>query len=311
MDPLSDVLSLLRITEYQSSTLTAGGDWALHFPGHGGIKFSAVVRGSHWLIVEGAAPVHLREGDCFLLTRSQAFTVSSDAEPDATMDPAGFAIQIADDELAWRCGGEDVVLVGGRFAFAGAPANALIGALPPIVHVEKWAPQAAVLRYSLERFTAELQGRQPGSARVMEHLANLMLVEVLRIHLDMMGGNGVGWFYALSDKKLAQVISAIHSDPSHNWSVDELAGLAGISRSVFAARFKKVVGTPPMDYLMRWRMLVAGDKLLNTSDHIASIAFSVGYESESAFSTAFKRVMKVSPREYQRGTCPLVHFPFD
>ncbi|PAJ85326.1 AraC family transcriptional regulator [Burkholderia ubonensis] len=311
MDPLSDVLSLLRMTKYHSATLSAGGHWALRFHEHDGIKFSAVVRGSHWLIVNGAKPIHLHEGDCFLLTRGQAFIVSSDAAPDEPQDPDAFVLCATEDELAWRCGGDEVLLVGARFSFVGAPANALVSILPPIVHVEKRAPEAAVLHYALERFTAELQGRRPGGARVMEHLANLMFVEVMRIHLDAMQDNGVGWFYALSDEKLAPVIGAIHDSPARNWSVDELADLVRMSRSAFASRFKAIVGTPPMDYLMRWRMLIAADKLLNTDDHIALIAFAVGYQSESAFSTAFKRVMKVPPRQYQRGVCPPVNFPFE
>jgi AraC-like DNA-binding protein len=99
---------------------------------------------------------------------------------------------------------------------------------------------------------------------------------------------------------MSAAISAMHDDPAHGWTVQELAERAGMSRSIFALRFKQTVGAAPMEYLARWRMLLAGDKLVNSSEPISAIALSLGYESESAFSTAFKRVMGCSPRRYSR-----------
>lgn len=299
MDPLSDVLSLLRINRYYSAQLSASGSWGMQFPAQEGIKFTAVVRGSHWLAVEGEAPIELHEGDCFLLTRGQPFAVSSDPSI-APADPAAFSRSTTDDELEWYCGGDDVLLAGGRFFFDGDPAEALIGTLPSTVQVRKSAPQASMLRWALERFVSELHDRQPGRSRVAEHLAHLMLVEVLRIHLETASEHGTGWFAALSDRHLGKAVRAVHARLAHRWSVDELARTAAMSRSAFAARFKEVLGVAPMEYLTRWRMLVAADRLLNTHEPVASIACSLGYESESAFSTAFKRTMAVSPRQYKQ-----------
>jgi AraC-like DNA-binding protein len=112
---------------------------------------------------------------------------------------------------------------------------------------------------------------------------------------------GVGWIFALADKQMSMAMNAMHEDPSHRWTLQELAERTGMSRSTFALRFKETVGDSPMEYLTRWRMLLAGDKLVNSSDPISAIALSLGYESESAFSTAFKRVMGCSPRRYGRG----------
>jgi AraC-like DNA-binding protein len=100
---------------------------------------------------------------------------------------------------------------------------------------------------------------------------------------------------------MSAAIGAMHDDPAHRWTLQELSARAGMSRSTFALRFKKTVGTPPMDYLTRWRMLLAGDRLANSADPLSAIALSLGYESESAFSTAFKRVMGCSPRQHGRG----------
>ena len=129
----------------------------------------------------------------------------------------------------------------------------------------------------------------------------MMLVQALRLHLAEGASGGVGWLFALADKQMSAAISAMHDDPAHRWTLQALAERAGMSRSTFALKFKETVGASPMDYLTRWRMLLAGDRLTNSSEPISAIALSLGYESESAFSTAFKRVMGCSPRRYGRG----------
>jgi AraC-like DNA-binding protein len=111
----------------------------------------------------------------------------------------------------------------------------------------------------------------------------------------------VGWLFALADKPMSTAITAMHESPGHRWTLQELAELAGMSRSIFALRFKETVGTSPMEYLTRWRMLLAGDRLANSGDPLSVIALSLGYESESAFGAAFKRVMGCSPRQFSRG----------
>ena len=297
MDPLSDVLSLLKPRSYISAGLDAGGEWALSFAAPDGIKFNAVIRGACWVSVEGhPEPQRLEEGDCFLLTRGRPFVLATDQSLEPT--DSGPIYATATKGIAVCNGGGDFFLVGGRFAFSGDHAEALFGTLPPIVHVREASNQASVLRWSLDQLATELRDRQPGGFLVAEHLAHIMLVQILRLHLTAQ--DGVGWFFALFDRQMGAVMSAMHSDPAHRWTVEELARLAGMSRSSFAQRFRQVVGAPPMEYLTRWRMLVAGDRLRNSSENISSIAMSLGYESESAFSTAFKRTMLCSPRQYQR-----------
>jgi AraC-like DNA-binding protein len=131
-------------------------------------------------------------------------------------------------------------------------------------------------------------------------LAQMMLVLALRIHLAEGARGGVGWLFALADKQMNAAIRCMHDDPAHGWRLEELAQRVGMSRSTFALKFKKTVGTSPMEYLTRWRMLKAGDRLVNAEDSVSMIARSLGYESESAFSTAFRRVMGCSPRRYGR-----------
>jgi len=194
-------------------------------------------------------------------------------------------------------------LVGGHFALTGNQAGILLGVLPPIVHLQKESDKAT-LRWSIERMIQELREPQPGGFLVAQYLAHMMLVQALRLHLAQGQNGGVGWLFALADPQMSAAINAMHEKPAHRWSLQELAEHAGMSRSTFAQKFKETVGKSPMEYLTGWRMLLAGDKLVNSSDPISVIALSLGYESESAFSTAFKRVMGCSPRQYGRGGNP-------
>src|SRR6202034_3561712 len=194
-------------------------------------------------------------------------------------------------------------IAGGHFAFAGSHASILLGVLAPVVHLRKEADKEA-LRWSLERMRQELRDPQPGGSLVAQQLACMLLVQALRLHLAEGLKGGVGWLFALADQQMSAAIGAMHDDPAHRWTLQELGKRAGMSRSTFALKFKEKVGSSPMDSLTRWRMLLAGDRLANSSDPISVIALSLGYESESAFSTAFKRVMGCSPRQYSRDRVP-------
>lgn len=304
MDPLSDVLSLLKPRSYMSAGFDAGGHWSIQFPDqHECIKCYAVASGACWLSVEGVPDaVRLKTGDCFVLPSGRPFRLASDM----TLTPiaAGPIFSPArDGGVVSYNGGGDFFLVGSRFALSGNHAGILLGMLPPIVHIRKESDQAA-LRWCVERMMQELRERQPGGFLVAQHLAHMMLVQALRLHLAEGASGGVGWFFALADKQMGAAISSMHDDPAHRWTLQELAEHAGMSRSTFALKFKAMVGTAAMEYLTRWRMLLAGDRLLNSSDSISVISLSLGYESESAFSTAFKRVMGCSPRQYSRGQNP-------
>ncbi|HVJ55152.1 MAG TPA: AraC family transcriptional regulator [Aliidongia sp.] len=297
MDPLSDVLSLLKPRSYMFGGFEAGGDWSIHFGQHAGIKCYAVASGQCWLSVEGVAEaVLVKTGDCFLLPRGLPFRVASDlALP--SVDARSFFPVPSNGGIASLNGGGDFSIVGGHFVLGGDHAGILLGMLPPIAHIRKEADKAA-LRWSMERMRQELRERQPGGFLVAQHLAYMMLVQALRLHLTEGLDGGVGWLFALADKQIGAAIGATHADPAQRWTLQNLAERAGMSRSSFALRFKETVGTPPLEYLTRWRMLLAGDRLTNSRDSVAVIALALGYESESAFSTAFKRVMGCSPRQY-------------
>ena len=300
MDPLSDVLSLLKPHNYMVRGFDVAGPWAIRVGAHDGIKCYAMVSGEGWLSVEGVPdPVRLQAGDCLLLPRGRPFILGSDP----AVEPVGVEAiigQARDGFVSVFNGGGDCFCIGGWFALAGRHASMLLSLLPPIVHIREDADRAA-LRWSLERMMQELRDPQPGGHLVAQHHAHLVLVQALRLHLAEGIGGGVGWLFALADPQMSAAINAVHLDPARRWTLQDLAERAGMSRSSFAQKFKATVGATPMEYLTRWRMMLAGERLETSDDPVSAIALSLGYESESAFSTAFKRVMDASPRRYGRG----------
>lgn len=299
MDPLSEVLSLLKPRSYSAGGFGVDGDMAIQWPKHPGIKCYAMVSGQCWLSVEGVAdPVLLTAGDCFLLPRGLPFCLATDL----SLTPLDFETlrraRLTDSAVFNDESGERY-LVGGHFILTGSHAEILMRSLPPIVHIRKETDKEA-MRWSLERMKEELRDPQPGGSLIAQQLAYMMLVQALRLHLTDGARGGVGWLFALADKQMSAAIACMHDDPGHAWTLQKLAERVGMSRSIFALKFKATAGSTPMEYLTRWRMLLAGDRLKNSDDSISAIASSLGYESESAFGKAFRRVMGCSPREYGR-----------
>ena len=299
MDPLSDVLALLKPVSHVSAGFDVGGDWSVQFTDMNGfIKCYAIVSGACWLAVEGVAdPVRLKAGESFVLPSGRPFRLAGDLalEP---VDAHSIFPPARQGGIVTVNGGGDLFLVGSRFAVQGAHAGMLLGSLPPIIHLSRQADQAA-LRWLVERMMLELSEPQPGGFLIAQHLAHIMLMQALRLHLAQ-ATSDVGWFFALADKQISAAIAAIHGDPARRWTLHDLAKRAGMSRSNFALRFKETVGETPMGYLARWRMVLAADRMENSNDPVSAIGQSLGYESESSFSMAFKRVMGCAPRQYAR-----------
>jgi AraC-like DNA-binding protein len=308
MDLLSDVLSLLKPRILVSGGVGMSRDMAIQWPQHDGIKCYAVVSGQCWLSVEGVAdPVLLTAGDCYLLPPGPPFCLAVDL----SIKPVDFRpLRIAGGLGTDLAGSEDggCYLVGGHFLLSGGHADMLLGSLPPIVHIRKESDKAA-MRWSLERMTVEVRNPQPGGSLITQQLAYMLLVQALRLHLADAASASVGWLFALADKQLSAALTCMHDDPGHAWTLQKLAVRIGMSRSTFALRFKQTVGTTPMEYLTRWRMLLACDRLKNSGDTIPGIATSLGYESESAFSKAFKRVIGCSPRQHSRQATSAASLP--
>jgi AraC-like DNA-binding protein len=241
-------------------------------------------------------PVQLHAGDCFLLTESRPFTLASELSliPVDALD----VYRVTKQGIAHHGETTDFFLIGGRFTFR-VEAKLLLGSLPPVVVVKGGSDQASVLHWALQQLAQELSTPSPGASLMTQHLGHMMLIQVLRRYLESPIDQPAGWLYALSDREINAAIEAVHLEPQRRWTVNDLALLAGVSRSTFALHFKRKVGLAPLEYVLRWRIQLATRALRSHDGSISSIAQSLGYESDSAFSNAFKRIMACSPQRYR------------
>jgi AraC-like DNA-binding protein len=319
VDPLSQVLELLDLRAASPSRLEAGGRWALSFPGHQHLKIGAVVAGQCWLIPDQAAPQHLTAGDCYLLVSSHPYTAASD-------DPASSAVPLSPvlastvpastvlpspwpTPAYYQTTADDpgrTILISGSLSFDDTAAALLLDRLPPVSRIAAGSPQASVVAPALQLLAAETAGTAgtaPGSDLMRKQLTCILFIQVLRALLETgetSGPASPGWLAALRDPQIGAALTLIHQDPARRWTVAELAAAAGLSRSSFALRFRTLVGLPPLDYLVRWRIQLAARALRSTDRTVAAIGASLGYSSESAFSNAFKRVRGQPPSRYRR-----------
>lgn len=299
MDPLSDILSLLKPCAYVTGGITAGCQWSVRFPAHEGIKCYSVITGECWLSIENVeVPVRLRAGSCLLLPRGWPFVLASDLD----LSPID-GLQLIPSKERYKgilsvSPGEDVFILGSHFELEG-DARFLLDVLPPVVMLENEL-QKESLRWAVERMLREMRDPQPGSTLIAQQVAYTLLVEALRLHLADELQRGTGWLFALADSRMAAALSSMHREPGRAWTLQELARSAGMSRTAFAQTFKRTVGKSPMEYLTHWRMTLAATKMERPGETVSSIAPALGYKSESAFSTAFKRHWGASPREHIR-----------
>ena len=299
MDPLSDILSLLRPLTYVTGGLSAGEHWGVRFPTHNVIKCYSVVKGECWLSVENVPePVRLQAGSCLLLPRGWPFVLASDLSLPHRHSWELLSKRERYNGILPVSPGNDFLILGSHFELEG-DARFLLNVLPPIVMLEK-EPQRESLRWAVERMLREMRDPQPGGSLIAQQVAYTMLVEALRLHLADDQQRGPGWLSALADSRMRMALSSIHREPARAWTLQDLARSAGMSRTAFAQVFKKTVGKSPMDYLTQWRMTVAVKRMQNGSETISSIGPALGYQSDSAFRAAFKRHWGTSPREHMR-----------
>ncbi|MGU3286068.1 AraC family transcriptional regulator [Methylobacterium mesophilicum] len=292
-DPLSDVLAVLGARSVRGTRLEASGDWALSFQGQGRLKFVAVVHGRCWLLLPGSPPEVLEEGDVFLLSNTP-FIVASDP----TVQPIdGMPLYRPVGEDVVRLGeGQETVMVGGGASFADGDASFVLEALPAFLRVDRTSIGAASVARVLALLEAEVGDGRPGTSFVTDRLAEILLVEAIRAYVATGIADGIGWIAALADPRVGTALRLMHRDVARPWTTSLLAAEVGMSRSAFAQRFSQYVGRPPLDYLTRWRMVLARRRLRTSRTSIAQVAAEVGYSSQSAFTFAFKRTFGCTPR---------------
>lgn len=279
----------------------ARGRWAMRFPPYSHFKFGSVLEGSCWVWPEGSEErVRLLEGDYYLLTDGSSYCTASDLSIDPVDGVEKLARSInADGIVRFGSGDTCTRVASGRFTFADGPAPLLLSLLPRVIHVPAIRAEARPLNAVLELIRMETSCEMPGKAAVASSLSNLVLMQILRAYLAA-APEHAGWLGALTDHHIGPVLHAMHRDVARRWTLADLAAVAGMSRTAFSDRFRRRVGKAPIEYLIYWRMSIARAALSHEGQSLSTVASKVGYESDSAFNTAFKKTVGLSPGQFRR-----------
>lgn len=298
-DPLETVIPLLRPQVVLSKVVSGAGDWSIRKPRYADPSFCLMLAGNCWLSPEGTDPVELFAGDFLLLPETPSFVMASDpalAPTDVELHPA------ADSHYGPADGPEPMRMLGGYFRFHRANARLLVKLLPPTILIRHDESGSARLNRIVELITDEAIAQRPCREPILERLVEVLLIEACRFRTERPTAGENGLIAGLSDPQLAGALREIHDGVAEHWTVEKLARTANMSRAVFAERFANTIGMPPMQYVLEWRVALAKDMLHSEQLSIAEIAARTGYQSASAFTTAFTRVTGCSPREYARGS---------
>jgi AraC-like DNA-binding protein len=320
-DPLSDVLKTVRLTGALFFLADASTPWVVDIPttdvfasillpgAQQIISYHVVMSGACWGGLTGEPPVPVEAGDVLLIPHGDAYVMSSTAgmrSPDPTGEALAFFRQMAAGPIPpvvveGGGGAEHLHVVCGFLGCDVRPFNPVLATLPRLVHLHRPSGAAADrLSRLVEIAVAESSEAQSGGRCVLLRLSELMFVEVVRRYLVSLPGDQIGWLAGLRDPQVARALAALHGRPGHPWTLEGLAKEVHVSRSTLAERFHHFVGQPPMQYLAQWRMQLAARRLADGAEKVSAVALDVGYESEAAFSRAFKKIVGTPPAEWRR-----------
>jgi AraC-like DNA-binding protein len=300
MDPLTDIITLLRPKAVLSKLVSGAGNWAVQYSEFGHPSFALVLEGSCWLAIDGQSPVQLKKGDFVFLPATPGFTLASDLESKPVLISPEADLDVTERRHGDQTGEPSVLLQSGYFTFDPVNAPVLLNHFPDLIHIRSSDGAIGGVSQIIKLIDREARGEFPGRDLILERLVEIMLVESLRSSDSDTALRKAGLLAGLRDSQLSAALRVMHVDVSYNWNVEKLGRRAGMSRSSFADRFAKTVGITPIEYLLQLRMAIAKDMLRREKRSLSEVALAIGYESTSAFSTAFRRSTGISPGAFAR-----------
>ncbi|GAA2744885.1 MULTISPECIES: AraC family transcriptional regulator [Kitasatospora] len=304
MDILTEAVASVRTDRARAARTDCRAPWGLRFHERAGAGFHIVMAGSCWLVAPDGTTTALAAGDLVFLRSGAAHVMTDDPSsavvdfhPEPAVDGAGSPL----GRFVVDGPGALTTLLCGSYHLDQTRPHPLVGGLPEVIHLSARHGRHPALRAAIELLGAELDRPRPGSDGIVAELIDLLFLYILRAWYDEQpAGATAGWAAALTDPAIVPALEAIHADPGHAWTVEELGGRVGLSRAAFARRFTALVGEPPLAYLTRWRMTTAARLLRQSDTPIGVVGGRVGYGSEFAFAKAFKRSHGVPPGQYRR-----------
>ena len=314
MDPITDIFRTMHVTAFGQHRLEATAPWGLvgedqieeKVPPSGKkispadlAHFAMLSRGNCWLNVEGIPdPISLTGGDCILLARGTSIIMrdSLQTRPRSTFHE--IAAKANRNVAHYGGGGAPTTIVCGSVSFDRASLKPITQLLPRFILIKADQAHTLALHTTMQALALEMADQAPGSEVVATRLAEVLFIQMLRAHIASGPERNKGWLRAIFDPQIGTALSAVHANVRAPWTVESLAEAAGMSRSAFAPRFKELLGQTPLEYVTEWRMQKAMQLLEERDRKLIDVARSVGYESDAAFSKAFKRVVGTNPGKY-------------
>lgn len=319
LDTLSDVLQAVRLKGAVFFDVDTTAPWVAEAPpakivaravmpdSEHVIEYHVITSGSCWASVvgDGAEPVRLMAGDVVAFPQGDAHVLSSAPGMRGDLDLGTFKRPENPLHLPLLLnldggGNERTHVVCGFLGCDSRPFNPLLESLPRILHIGGSDPTRNNWLNAFTRFALmEASEKRAGGSGILAKLGELMFVELVRRYVESLPDESQGWLGGLRDRYIGRALNLLHAQPTRDWTLEGLAKEVGLSRSSFAERFTAFVGVPPMQYLQKWRLQMAASRLSEGSAGIAEIAAEIGYESEAAFSRAFKKTVGVPPAEWR------------
>jgi AraC-like DNA-binding protein len=324
-DTLSDVLRSVRLRGAVFYDLSFGPDWAAEAPPAREIagavipgaehvmEYHVITKGSGWAAIVGESPVRLEMGDIVMFPQGDAHVISSAPGIRPTRMSAEWVHSTRNDpkpipvvfhtpnDFSYGSPGPELP-TNVACGFLGCdlrPFNPLIATLPRMLHLPAAGDGAWISQVMRQAVTAS-RDKRPGGQAVLERISEMMFVDAVRRHVERLPEGSTGWLAGLRDRHVGRALALIHEYPSRPWTIDMLADEIALSRSALYERFTQLIGQPPMQYLTQWRMQVAANLLRESRSPVLSVALDVGYESEAAFTRAFKRLVGTPPATWRR-----------
>jgi AraC-like DNA-binding protein len=319
LDPITDIFRTMHVTAFGQHRLEATAPWGLIQEKETEEKvtpsgkknsptdlahFAMLSRGNCWLSVQGIPdPFPLTGGDCFLLGRDTSIVMRDSQRTRPRWSFREIGDQAIGNVAHCGGGGAPTTIVCGSMSFDRASLRPITQLLPSFILIKAEQARTLALHDTMRALASEMAEQVPGSEIVANRLAEVLFIQMLRAHIASgpehnRPERNKGWLRAVFDPQIGAALSAIHDSVNTPWTVESLAEAAGMSRSAFAARFKELLGQTPLEYVTEWRMQKAMQLLEQRDKKLIDVARSVGYESDAAFSKAFKRVVGANPGEY-------------
>jgi AraC-like DNA-binding protein len=314
VDPISDIFRTMHVTAFGQHRLEATAPWGLIQEKQAEEKltssgkrisptdlahFVLLSRGNCWLSVEGIPDaIPLTGGDFFLLARDTSIIMRDSPRTRPRSTFREIAAKANSNVAHYGGGGAPTTVVCGSLSFDRASLRPITQLLPSFILIKADHAHTLALHSAMQALTSEMAEQAPGSEVVATRLAEVLFIQALRAHIASEPERNKGWLRAIFDPQMGAALSAFHDSVNTPWTVESLAEAAGMSRSAFAARFKELLGQTPLGYVTDWRMQKAMQLLQQRDKKFIDVARLVGYESDAAFSKAFKRVVGANPGEY-------------